>query len=141
MYIQPSPPADEAPLSLPKDYGGSVFAPPPTPPSTSPPTEEQAPPPPTAESTQAPPVQNAPPLTQEPPAAAAFAPAKDKRSESSLFARLPFLSSLLPPARSSHGKGGLPEWAVIGLVLLLLFSERENDNDLLPFVLLLLLWD
>ena len=36
-------------------------------------------------------------------------------------------------------KEGLPEWVVIGIVLLLLLDSPEND--LLPFLLILLLWD
>ena len=55
--------------------------------------------------------------------------------------RFPLLSSLLPPARSEHKRGGvLPEWALIGAVILL-FLWEDTENDILPFLLLLLLWD
>ena len=60
-----------------------------------------------------------------------------------LLSRLPFLSSFLPPPREKcekerhHG-----EWwdvALLALAVLCLLGDREND--VLPILLLLLLWD
>ena len=58
----------------------------------------------------------------------------------SLLSRLPFLSSLLPPPRGRSLSAGLPEWVVLAGVILLLLGDGENA-DVLPFLLLLLLWD
>lgn len=64
-----------------------------------------------------------------------------KELRGGFFSRFPFLSSLLPPPRGKDKKDGiLPEWALIAAVILLFFSE-EGENDILPFLLLLLLWD
>ena len=58
-----------------------------------------------------------------------------------LLSRIPFLSSLLPPPRKGGGVGGrLPEWVVIAAVIFLLAGD-EDGGDVLPFLLLLLLWD
>jgi hypothetical protein len=135
MYIQNNN-ATELPFSLPKGYRGSAFSA--TPPDPVPP-KEQAPespvPPPPSESAQDSPTAEAPPEAAE-----AFAPHCNRAREGGIFTRLPFLSSLLPPPRQKHGeRGGLPEWAVLGIVLLLLLDSPEND--LLPFLLILLLWD
>ena len=151
MYIQSPVPEGQGHITLPKGYSGNAFATAQTPPST----ESKAPTV-TQESVPLPqdaPLEKARSAPQDPPpphppetdaekdphTAEAFAAATGKQGGHTLFARFPFLSSLLPPAR--HKNGGLPEWAIIGLVLFLLLSERENDNDLLPFLLLLLLWD
>lgn len=57
-----------------------------------------------------------------------------------IFSRFPFLSSLLPPPRRKKEKGSsLSEWVTIGIFLFLIMED--NDQDLLPFLLLLLLWD
>lgn len=66
---------------------------------------------------------------------------ESEQEKRGFFSRFPFLSSLLPPPRGKHKKDGiLPEWVVIAAVILLFFSE-DGDNDILPFLLLLLLWD
>ncbi|MBR2010450.1 MAG: hypothetical protein IKA06_01710 [Clostridia bacterium] len=138
MYIQSNKPPD-LPFTVPKGYSGNAFAPTPT---ADPiphvlPSEPEAPPlsPPDVTESEA-----VVPPPQEPEAAPAFAPHHETRREGGIFSRLPFLSSLLPPPRKKHGdKEGLPEWAVIGIVLLLLMDSPEND--LLPFLLILLLWD
>ena len=66
---------------------------------------------------------------------------KDQDKRDGFFSRFPFLSSLLPPPRGKHKKDGiLPEWVVIAAVILLFFSE-DGESDILPFLLLLLLWD
>ena len=138
MYIQSNKPPD-LPFTVPKGYSGNAFAPTPAPdpiPHVLP-SEPEAPPLPPPDPLESEAV--APP-PQEPEAAPAFAPRHETRREGGIFSRLPFLSSLLPPPRKKHGdKEGLPEWAVIGIVLLLLLDSPEND--LLPFLLILLLWD
>lgn len=74
-------------------------------------------------------------------AVSAFSHAKDStHRDHGIFSRLPFLSSLLPPPRKGRGgKDALPEWVILGIVLFLLLDTPEND--LLPFLLILLLWD
>ncbi len=135
MYIQSN--NRELPFTVPRGYSGSAFAPPaPTPP---PPLQEESEhegeaPTPKEEQPESDTVKDA-----EQAAAPAFAPHREKH-RGGLFERLPFLSSLLPPPRKKHGeKEGLPEWVVIGIVLLLLLDSPESD--LLPFLLILLLWD
>ena len=66
---------------------------------------------------------------------------QEKGSRGGLLSRFPFLSSLLPPSRGKHKKDGiLPEWVLIAAVILLFYSE-DGESDILPFLLLLLLWD
>ena len=133
MYIQPEREPRE-PLSIPSNYSGNAFrqapreqALPKVPPVTENVSEPMPPPPP-------------PPL---PPDEAVEASAQVDCAEKprGLRERFPLLSSLLPPARSEHKRGGvLPEWALIGAVILL-FLWEDTENDILPFLLLLLLWD
>ena len=145
MYIQSQEKDGGGGFTLPRDYRGNAFATgesvaaceaacaPPAP-------EEEAPP----QAAQAPSASCDPPReakAEEAAAAGAFHTARPQPRENSIFAKLPFLSPLLPPARGGSERSGLPEWAIIGLVLLLLLSDKEGSNDLLPFVLLLLLWD
>ena len=135
MYIQPERENENA-LSIPRNYSGNAFRIP----------AEEPPPPdlPAPEITepQAPPVEQAPSapeasLGEESIPTGAFAAEKPQ----GLRGRFPFLSSLLPPAREGQKKGGaLPEWALIGAVILLFLWEDE-ENDILPLLLLLLLWD
>ena len=140
MYIQP--PGDD-PIAIPRNYSGNAFrqipreAPPPEAAAEQPPSE---PTPPVAEAVQAPEAAEAPPPLEAPSApAGAFGEGKEKGR--GIRDRFPFLSSLLPPHRGEHKKGGiLPEWALIGAVILLFLWEDE-ENDILPFLLLLLLWD
>lgn len=60
-----------------------------------------------------------------------------------LFSRVPLLSSLLPPARvKGEGAKAHSDWwdlALLGLAVLFLLDSRERD--VLPILLLLLLWD
>ncbi len=124
MYIQQ--PSTALPFSLPRGYRGSAFEAVPTPPVA--PVEEPS---------EEPTAQAALP---DPEAAPAFAPSEPPPREGGLLDKLPFLSQLLPPPRGRKGeKGGLPEWAILGIILLLLLDSPEND--LLPFLLILLLWD
>ncbi len=124
MYIQENGGA-ALPFTVPKGYSGNAFQePPPTPPVT------EASPPPEAERT-------APPTVEEAaPASAGEAPPD---TPVSALGRLPFLSSLLPPPRKKREGGGLPEWALVALIFFVLNDSREGD--LLPILLLLLLWD
>ena len=148
MYIQSPTPEAQDGFTLPKGYSGSAFtakgaqtvqetptSAPPMPDASPTRSERDSPDTPEKKS------EEEAPQGEQDTAAAAFAPSREKRGEGSLLTRLPFLSSLLPPARHKDGKSGLPEWAVIGLVLFLLLNDSERDGDLLPFVLLLLLWD
>lgn len=139
MYIQNQAPS-EMPFTLPKGYSGNAFAP--QPPSE--PTQA------TAEAKELKTEAADPPRglseSEHPPevpaeSTEAFAPARgEKNTDGGIFSRLPFLSSLLPPLRKKRGgREGLPEWSVIAIVLFLLLDS--NENDLLPFLLLLLLWD
>ena len=142
MYIQNNPP-EGLPFSLPKGYSGSAFdamrsEPPPSEPTGAPPvlppTEPQV-----NEQESTPASENEDSTGGEAEVAPAFSEHKDRHG-SGLFSRLPFLSSLLPPPRRGRGeKGALPEWAILGIVLFLLLDTPEND--LLPFLLILLLWD
>lgn len=61
---------------------------------------------------------------------------------SELFSRVPFLSSLAPPPRSCEGArkhSELWDWVLLALVALSLLNGK--DDDVLPLLLLLLLWD
>lgn len=141
MYIQ-NRPQDSVPFTLPKGYSGNAFVTPqeavdPAPPQALP-AEESSP-------TQDMHEHTAPPevaaTVGEGEAAEAFlAHEDDRHREHGIFSKIPFLSSLLPPPRKKHGeRDALPEWAILGIVLFLLLDTPEND--LLPFLLLLLLWD
>ena len=132
MYMQSEP-------ILPKNYSGSAF------PRTSPPEDAEPP----LTGTEALPAEAPSPPPTEPQAEPAAAPASagptaahtpEKRSDP--LGRFPFLSSLLPPPR--HGaerreRSVLPDWVLLGAVALLFFGDESND--ILPFLLLLLLWD
>ena len=123
MYIQENGGA-ALPFTVPRGYSGNAFQePPPTPPVT-----EAPPPPPGAE-------------VSPPPEAAAPASVGEAPPDTpvSALGRLPFLSSLLPPPRKKREGGGLPEWALVALIFFVLNDSREGD--LLPILLLLLLWD
>ncbi len=62
---------------------------------------------------------------------------------SNLFSRVPFLSSLAPPPRrcgeGERKHGELWDWVLLAVVALALLGGR--DDDVLPILLLLLLWD
>ena len=139
MYIQPPQRGfgQERPLTVPRDYSGNTFRAPPVtpmaplmqePPADEAPAQETSP---IADTQDTPDVSESPTEDAVPTGAA---PQKEK----GLLSRFPFLSSLLPPKRGDRHEGDFPEWALIGLVLLLL---SEDANDILPFLLLLLLWD
>ena len=133
MYIQTG--NEDFSFAVPAGYSGNAFPPMATPeePKAAPEAEPPSPPP----SDDVP--EQARESIPEGEAAPTFAEKSPKRG-GSLFEKLPFLSSLLPPPRKKHGeKEGLSEWIILGIVLLLLFDSKEND--LLPFLLILLLWD
>ena len=144
MYIQGN--REGVPFSLPKGYSGSAFAEEPTPPAPTEPTAAPAVPPPAQE--DAPPqndeacagelaTDGAKAAAEETAAAPAFA---EGGLGGGLFGRLPFLSHLLPPAgRRGKKDKGISDLLMLGIVLLLLFESEEND--LLPLLILLLLWD
>ena len=143
MYIQPHRDfTSDLPLSVPRDYSGHTFRmpQPPVPKEQSPPSEpqEQAPQPEPSPAVQEP--SPAPPESpvEEEETAKETVPCSAPPQEKGLLSRIPFLSSLLPPKRHGKREGELPEWAIIGLILLLLTDE---NGDILPFLLLLLLWD
>ena len=128
MYIQP-------PFSIPKGYSGNAF---PDEPTVEASIKEEASAEEVIDQTPAAPEgaqeqENA--ESEKEAVAASAAP-----SGGGIFSRFPFLSSLLPPPRRKKEKGGsLSEWVVIGIFLFLILED--NDQDLLPFLLLLLLWD
>ncbi len=139
MYIQ-NKPSEGMPFALPKGYSGNAFATPQeakTPVSAQEATSEEN------ASTPAPHEDTAEAINEESPdkATEAFlAQEGDRHREHGIFSKIPFLSSLLPPPRKKRGeRDTLPEWAILGIALFLLLEAPEND--LLPFLLLLLLWD
>lgn len=118
MYIQEQ---GAIPFALPKGYSGNAFQ------ERDTQTAAVPPPPPDTDVPPAPAEHREPPK-EEPPSAPA-----------GLFGKMPFLSSLLPPPRRKKEGDGLPEWAIVALILFVLSDEREGN--LLPILLLLLLWD
>lgn len=128
MYMQTDPPA------LPKNYSGSAFSPDGERRFPTPPPEPAPEPPPSKPS----PLHD-PPEQVSDPTAEAFAPkSAENHPVGGLISRFPFLSSLLPPRRARE-RSPLPDWVLLGAVALLFFSDGEND--ILPLLLLLLLWD
>ena len=132
MYIQAQ---TDKELQLPQNYSGSAFVKE---------TLEPSPPVGESESNQA----AAPPPDPEPAveAGAFFGGAEPERCEKNergrgLFSTIsPLLSSFLPPRcekRADHGQWR--DLALIGVAVLLFL--REDTDDLLPLLLLLLLWD
>ena len=147
MYIQPTGrKAPEMPFSVPRDYSGNAFRSPPEEEFTPPPPAEIAVPPPpelafeeTEATASSPEEGEGAPLSEEVASEAAEPPAIP--TGGGFFSRIPFLSSLLPPPRK-HGKekGGLPDWVLIA-ALIFLFGGEGDEDDILPFLLLLLLWN
>ena len=132
MYIQAQ---TDKELQLPQNYSGSAF-----------PKENLEPPPPVEEiegdQVTAPPPDDGPAVE----AGAFFGGAERERCEKNergrgLFSGIsPLLSSFLPPRcekRADHGQWR--DLVLIGVAVLLFL--REDTDDLLPLLLLLLLWD
>ena len=138
MYIQQ--PWSAGSTQVPGDYSGSVF-------ERTPPTPQ----PPPAQPQEAEPVPQADAAISEPPPAQRQASGEQPSVPSGtfgagparggIFSRFPLLSSFLPPPRGKGEKGGrdLVEWALIGLALLLFLDDKSDD--ILPLLLLLLLWE
>ena len=133
MYIQENS-GSTLPFTVPRGYSGSAFQ------------EQQAPPPPTEEES-APTVTAHTDTVEAPTDSAGSAAATDSAGSAaaadspvSALGRLPFLSSLLPPPRKrgERTEAGLSEWALLAVILFLLTDSGEND--LLPLLLILLLW-
>ena len=154
MYIQPvGRGTPELPFSVPRDYSGNAFRQE-SPPSPAPPPADIAvplPPPLAFDDVggevppDVPEMEGMPPDTA-PPAAPASATGEEEppavqAGGGGLFSRIPFLSSLMPPARGrAREKGGLPDWVLIA-ALIFLFGGESDEDDILPFLLLLLLWN
>ena len=153
MYIQEEP--SERERGIPPDYRGHTYkTPEKVPERVEFSTEESAPPP-------DPPVEEDVMSAQEPqkekstPAGAfgdrdgeGYGKKGGKRGDflgnmglSGLFSRVPFLSSLAPPKRCEGERrhGELWDWVLLAVVALALLNGR--DDDVLPLLLLLLLWD
>lgn len=127
MYIQP-------PFSIPKGYSGNAF---PEEPTVEASVKEEETAKEVIDEVTAPPEEAEEHAENEKEAVAASAAPS---GASGIFSRFPFLSSLLPPPRRKKEKGGpLSEWVIIGIFLFLILED--NEQDLLPFLLLLLLWD
>ncbi len=137
MYIQQ---AKEQDLSrqVPPDYSGNAFAA----------AEELAAqePPPTDTDT----APNEPCVSESPPeeceeSVPTFSGCRAQKSTrgkgwGSLFSDIPFLSSFLPPPRGNRKEHSeLLGWILIGAAVLLFLNE--SIDDILPLLLLLLLWD
>ena len=126
MYIQP-------PFSIPKGYSGNAF--PEEPVGEASVQEETAKE--VIDEMTAPPEEVEEHAENEKEAVAASA---TPSGAGGIFSRFPFLSSLLPPPRRKKEKSSsLSEWVIIGIFLFLILED--NEEDLLPFLLLLLLWD
>ncbi len=157
MYIQ-SPQEDN--LQLPQGYSGNAFRREGA--SEAPTQEESAPTPLVREAARderneqqaaAPPQEERAPSAQaseddspeaSTPAGSFFGGRQAGRSEREgrglLGGLSPLLSSLLPPPRKNKREhSDIREWVLIGVALLLFLSEETDD--LLPLLLLLLLWD
>lgn len=149
MYIQENP--VEQPRTAPPDYSGHTYVPEPT---TSPiPPEEK-----TCEDVSAADVaeQEDARMQKSTPVGAfsggdnaRFSSKEGKRGDffggiglNSLFSRIPFLSSLAPPPRTCGGDRKHSElWDFVLLAVIALSLLNGKDDDVLPLLLLLLLWD
>ncbi len=147
MYIQENPAEQH---TAPPDYSGHTYVPPPPSFAPQPPSEEGA-----TEVGEA----RAETLENEKSAPvgaflkgehASCAENSGKRGDlfggsglGGILSRIPFLSSLAPPPRRCEGgarkHSELWDWVLLALVALSLFNGK--DDDVLPLLLLLLLWD
>ena len=165
MYIQPQADAPTSGIYLPRDYSGNAFAPQKEP---LPNSEEDLP---QAEKTQSvqTPTEAQASCEMEPRAECEAEPLQQKDVETGMFSKeasgsgcneerrgqgfggllgkLPFLSSLLPPARhykeeNAQGlfSGGGRDLLLLGAMAYLLFFD-QSDDGILPLLLLLLLWE
>lgn len=132
MYIQPASEGvrfgggKNEPILVPEGYSGSAF-------------DRMAEEPEEASSTAiAPPEETATPVSVEDETTETAVEAEVVPASGGLFSRVPLLSSLLPPRRRGK-EGGSNDLLTLGLLFLLL--REDGDNDLLPFLLLLLFWN
>ena len=134
MYIQPASEgpffggAKNEPILVPKGYSGSAFD------RTSEATAAAA----AVESAPEPQVEAEAPAETPEAAAEVMAGPESVPASGGLFSRVPLLSSLLPPRRRGREGGGNSDLLTLGLLFLLL--REDGDNDLLPFLPLLLFW-
>ena len=131
MYIQQ--PNGTAAFVPPRDYSGSAFLPKEKLALRDTPPAQEAP-------CEPPPIENADSAPLPSDTAEDAIPTGGGRGKGGLFSGIPFLSSLLPPPRRHGGKeDGLPDWMFLAIVFFLFMDK--GDSDLLPLLLLLLLWD
>ncbi len=146
MYIQPPMErGEEQTVLLPRNYSGSVFRR-----EAPPPQKAEEPPSAVAEAATE---RKEPTAVPEEPLAAPAVEAGDSGEEDAVpagllsgksAARMPFLSSLLPPRHSRRGDS-FTDLLVPGVLLLLLWGdegrgERPLSDELLLFLVVLLLW-
>ncbi len=149
MYIQPDTPERE--YQAPPDYSGHTYkstewVPPPPPQSAEAPAEDEQ----ASESLESAEKESVPAGAFGGHAGRPCDKKEGKRGDffgnlglGGLFSRVPFLSSLAPPPRAC-GEGGrrhgeLWDWVLLAVILLSLLGGKEDD--VLPILLLLLLWD
>ncbi|MBE6555096.1 MAG: hypothetical protein E7663_02510 [Ruminococcaceae bacterium] len=149
MYIQSGTSSgtlhdgDSPPVIPPKGYSGNAFRRQETVPESPPASAEnevEAPPSAIPSDTDL----HAPPPRQDTEGKEeGTAPVGGRVSSGGILSRFPFLSSLFPPPRhpkERQRESSLLEWLPIILFVLFTLDERE-DHDILPILLLLLLWD
>lgn len=126
MYIQQG--TGEGAVQPPKEYHGTAFQAPQD--EALPPETEQA------EMPEAPRGQE-----EEPQAAPTMGRGHQAppRGKEGLLSRFPLLSSLLPPTRGEGAHSDLFTWVLLGAAVLLFLDDRTDD--ILPLLLILLLWE
>ena len=140
MYIQEN--AADKERTAPPDYRGHTYAVPPS--FSAPPAQEQA----RADEEEG--MEKSTPVgafceEKKPPCAEKEGKRGDLFSNlglGGLFSRIPFLSSLAPPPRGcgqGHKHSEIWDFVLLAVVALSLLSGK--DDDILPLLLLLLLWD
>lgn len=152
MYIQEEMP--EVERNAPPDYSGHTYKVPERDEFSAPSPENPSDEPPREAVVQE--VQDTPNAESTPTGAfgtrrgAACQPKEGKRGDffgnlglSNLFSRVPFLSSLAPPPRRCDGDARKHSelWDFVLLAVVALSFLNGRDDDVLPILLLLLLWD
>ena len=144
MYIQENTASEER--TVPPDYSGHTYTAPPAPTLEAPVQEELPPTEGDGEQTQ----KSTPAGAFSGEGRADFSQKGGKRGDffgnlglSGLFSRVPFLSSLVPPPRKcGEGERKHSElWDFVLLAVVALSLLNGRDDDILPLLLLLLLWD
>lgn len=137
MYIQPAPEDISPERSVPQGYSGTAFAAEPQVALAS--TEELA----TVNSHE----EEREEEVKKEKSVPAFGKNTEKRGElfskkwlGGLLSEFPLVSSLLPPPRShTRDQSDLIQWILIGAAILLFLND--SADDILPLLLLLLLWE